>query len=171
MRKMIGRRRGAACRACCTCRPFSPTSRTSRTRQAGPSGSGCFRNSRADAKVSTCIPSERMRRAKARRTWLSSSTTKTVGAVTSMPSPVVGRSLAPLFRGHDSWWHSASWMSLKKPLPAQKNRGRLAHLLHGLRRRCLGGSHGVHPGTVYDAWRSSPLCAPFSLGLIPTCVL
>jgi hypothetical protein len=31
---------------------------------------------------------------------------------------------------------AASWMSLKKPLPAQKNRLRLAHLIHGLKILC-----------------------------------
>src|SRR4029453_2783760 len=87
---MIGGGCTTARKASCTIRPFSPARHTSSRRHAGLSGRWYPRNSRADAKVWTCIPNERMSRANAFRTVLSSSITKTVGAVPSILAPRAG---------------------------------------------------------------------------------
>ncbi len=58
-------------------RPLIPGSRTSRTRHPGASRRLLFRNSSAEAKVSTRVPADLMRLFRASRTSRSSSTTKT----------------------------------------------------------------------------------------------
>jgi hypothetical protein len=65
--------------SCCKSSPLKTGIRTSNKTQAGPAGRGLLRNSRADLKVCTLNPADRMRRSVERRTDGSSSTTNTTG--------------------------------------------------------------------------------------------
>ena len=118
------------------------------TRQAGPSGTWHPRNSRADAKVSTCSPSERMRRANAPRTPASSSTTKTVGAVPSIPlllfASVSGFALpwSPHLCGTVHNGYQCSTLCLHR-----RTGPHMGSLVQGLgTSMSLGGRHLVSPG-------------------------
>src|SRR5262245_48870588 len=82
--KIIGKSSWAAASSRCRSRPLNPGRRTSSTRQPGTSALRCCRNSRADAKVVTCSPTDRRSRCSASRIETSSSTTKIMASTVVM---------------------------------------------------------------------------------------